>query len=30
MTPHVHNSQFPGDNLHNTLNVYSSTVTPWI
>jgi len=30
VTQHAYNSQFPGDNLHNTLNVFSSNVTPWI
>jgi len=28
VTPHVYNSQFLGDNLHNPLTVFSSTVTP--
>jgi len=30
MTPHIYNSQFPGENLYNTLNVTSNTVTHWI
>jgi hypothetical protein len=29
-TTNVYNSQFPGDNLHNTLHVSICTVTHWI